>query len=230
MDWYPLWNSLRIAAISTVIIFFLGIFSAYYIAKAPRVVKGVLDVVLTLPLVLPPTVVGYLLLRVLGPNRILGAFVLDVFGIKMTMTWWSAIFATTVVIFPLMYRTARGAFESFDENLAYAGQTLGLSNTFIFWHIRMPYCKQGILAGTVLAFARALGEYGATSMVAGYTPGRTATISTTVYQLWCTNDDALAFKWVLVNLAISFVVLLAVNLLEKKQKTQKNQRQRLGEA
>lgn len=230
MDWYPLWNSLRIAAISTVIIFFLGIFSAYYIAKAPRVVKGVLDVVLTLPLVLPPTVVGYLLLRVLGPNRILGAFVMDVFGIKMTMTWWSAIFATTVVIFPLMYRTARGAFESFDENLAYAGQTLGLSNTFIFWHIRMPYCKQGILAGTVLAFARALGEYGATSMVAGYTPGRTATISTTVYQLWRTNDDALAFKWVLVNLAISFVVLLAVNLLEKKQKTQKNQRQRLGEA
>lgn len=230
MDWYPLWNSLRIAAISTVIIFFLGIFSAYYIAKAPRVVKGVLDVVLTLPLVLPPTVVGYLLLRVLGPNRILGSFVLDVFGIEMTMTWWSAIFATTVVIFPLMYRTARGAFESFDENLAYAGQTLGLSNTFIFWHIRMPYCKQGILAGTVLAFARALGEYGATSMVAGYTPGRTATISTTVYQLWRTNDDALAFKWVLVNLAISFVVLLAVNLLEKKQKTQKNQRQRLGEA
>ena len=230
MDWYPLWNSLRIAAISMVIIFFLGIFSAYYIAKAPRVVKGVLDVVLTLPLVLPPTVVGYLLLRMLGPNRILGSFVLDVFGIKMTMTWWSAIFATTVVIFPLMYRTARGAFESFDENLAYAGQTLGLSNTFIFWHIRMPYCKQGILAGTVLAFARALGEYGATSMVAGYTPGRTATISTTVYQLWRTNDDALAFKWVLVNLAISFVVLLAVNLLEKKQKTQKNQRQRLGEA
>ncbi len=230
MDWYPLWNSLRIAAISTVIIFFLGIFSAYYIAKAPRVVKGVLDVVLTLPLVLPPTVVGYLLLRVLGPNRILGSFVLDIFGIKMTMTWWSAIFATTVVIFPLMYRTARGAFESFDENLAYAGQTLGLSNTFIFWHIRMPYCKQGILAGTVLAFARALGEYGATSMVAGYTPGRTATISTTVYQLWRTNDDALAFKWVLVNLAISFVVLLAVNLLEEKQKTQKNQRQRLGEA
>lgn len=230
MDWYPLWNSLRIAAISTVIIFFLGIFSAYYIAKAPRVVKGVLDVVLTLPLVLPPTVVGYMLLRVLGPNRILGSFVLDVFGIKMTMTWWSAIFATTVVIFPLMYRTARGAFESFDENLAYAGKTLGLSNTFIFWHIRMPYCKQGILAGTVLAFARALGEYGATSMVAGYTPGRTATISTTVYQLWRTNDDALAFKWVLVNLAISFVVLLAVNLLEKNQKTQKNQRQRLGEA
>ena len=134
------------------------------------------------------------------------------------MVWWSAIFATTVVIFPLMYRTARGAFESFDETLADAGRTLGRSNTWIFWRVRMPCCKQGILAGTVLAFARALGEYGATSMVAGYTPGRTATISTTVYQLWRTNDDALAFKWVVVNLAISAVVLLAVNLLEKRER------------
>lgn len=117
-----------------------------------------------------------------------------------------------------MYHTARGAFESFDETLAYAGQTLGLSNTYIFWRIRMPACRQGILAGTVLAFARVLGEYGATSMIAGYTPGRTATISTTVYQLWRTNNDALAFQWVMINMAISAVVLLAVNMLEKKQR------------
>ena len=205
MDWYPLYNSIRIAAISTVVIFFLGIFAAYYVAKTPRVVKGLLDVLLTLPLVLPPTVVGYLLLRVLGPKRVIGAWVLETFGLRLTMTWWSAIFATAVVIFPLMYRTARGAFESFDETLAQAGQTLGLSNTYIFWRIRMPCCRQGILAGTVLSFARALGEYGATSMIAGYTPGRTATISTTVYQLWRTNDDALAFRWVLVNMAISCV-------------------------
>lgn len=216
MDWFPLINSLRIAGISTAAIFFIGILAAYYIAKTPRLVKGVLDVVLTLPLVLPPTVVGYLLLRVLGPKRIVGAWLLETFGVKLTMTWWSAIFATMVVIFPLMYRTARGAFEAFDETLAYSGQTLGLSNTYIFWRIRMPCCKQGILAGTVLAFARALGEYGATSMIAGYTPGRTATISTTVYQLWRTNDDAGAFRWVMVNMAISFAVLLAVNLLEKR--------------
>ena len=221
MDWYPLWNSLRIAAISTGIIFFVGIFAAYYIAKLPKLLKGVLDVVLTLPLVLPPTVVGYLLLRVLGPKRIIGAWVLQVFGMKLVMTWWSAIFATTVVIFPLMYRTARGAFESFDQTLAYAGQTLGLSNTYIFWHIRMPCCRQGILAGTVLAFARALGEYGATSMIAGYTPGKTATISTTVYQLWRTDNDVLAAKWVMVNIAISAVVLLAVNLLEKSSRQPK---------
>lgn len=217
MDWYPLYNSLRIALISTVIIFFAGIAAAYYVARLPRVLKGVLDVLFTLPLVLPPTVVGYLLLRVLGPKRLIGAWVLETFGIRLVMTWWSAIFATVVVVFPLMYRTARGAFEAFDETLAYAGQTLGLSNTRIFWQIRMPNCRQGIIAGAVLAFARALGEYGATSMIAGYTPGRTATISTTVYQLWRTNDDAQAFLWVLVNLAISFVVLLAVNMLEKRE-------------
>lgn len=217
MDWFPLINSVRIAAVSTVAVFFTGIFSAYYIAKAPRALKGILDVILTLPLVLPPTVVGYLLLRVLGPKRVIGAWFLEHFGLKLTMNWWSGIFATTVVIFPLMYRTARGAFESFDESLAYSGQSLGLSNTYIFWRIRIPCCRQGILAGAVLAFARALGEYGATSMVAGYIPGRTATISTTVYQLWRTNDDGLALKWVLVNLAISFVVLLAVNMLEKKE-------------
>ena len=226
MDWYPLYNSIRIAAISTVVIFFLGIFAAYYVAKTPRVVKGLLDVLLTLPLVLPPTVVGYLLLRVLGPKRVIGAWVLETFGLRLTMTWWSAIFATAVVIFPLMYRTARGAFESFDETLAQAGQTLGLSNTYIFWRIRMPCCRQGILAGAVLAFARALGEYGATSMIAGYTPGKTATISTTVYQLWRTGQDSEALRWVLVNLTISAVVLLAVNLLERRQ-TSPERRQRL---
>lgn len=221
MDWFPLLNSLRIAGVSTVIVFFVGIFASYYIAKAPRLVKGVLDVILTIPLVLPPTVVGYLLLRLLGPKRPIGQLMLSLFDLKLTMTWWSAIFATVVVIFPLMYRTARGAFEAFDETLAYSAQSLGLSNSYIFWRIRMPGCRQGILAGTVLAFARALGEYGATSMIAGYIPGRTATISTTVYQLWRTNDDSLAIKWVMVNMAISFVVLLAVNMLEKKDSRQK---------
>ena len=218
MDWYPLYNSLRIAAISTVAVFFLGIFAAYYIARLPRLVKGVLDMVLTLPLVLPPTVVGWLLLCLLGPRRPLGAWVQAAFGVKLVMTWWSAIFATIVVAFPLMYRTARGAFASFDHNLADAGRTLGRSNAWVFWRVQMPVCKQGILAGTVLAFARALGEYGATSMIAGYTPGRTATISTTVYQLWRTNDDIGALKWVLVNIAISAVFLLTVNLLETRQR------------
>ena len=217
MDWYPLWNSLRIAAISCVLVFFLGIAAAYYAARLPRAVKGVLDVVLTLPMVLPPTVCGYFLLLLFGTKRPLGIW-LSRFGIKFVMNWYGGVLAAAVVAFPLMYRTARGAFESFDETLAYAGQTLGLSNSYIFWRIRMPACRQGILAGTVLAFARALGEYGATSMLIGYTPGKTATISTTVYQLWRINDEAGAFRWVLVNLAISAVVLLIVNLLEDRQK------------
>ena len=217
MDWYPLYNSLRIAAISCVLVFFAGIFAAYYVARLPRAVKGMLDVILTLPMVLPPTVVGYFILLVFGAKRPLGIFLAQ-YGIKLVMTWYGGVLAAAVVAFPLMYRTARGAFESFDDTLAYSGQTLGLSNTYIFWHIRMPYCRQGILAGTVLAFARALGEYGATSMLIGYTPGRTATISTTVYQLWRTNDEAGAFFWVMVNLGISAVVLLIVNMLERRTK------------
>ena len=217
IDWYPLFNSLRIAAISCVLVFFSGIFFAYYAAKLPRTVKGLLDVFLTLPMVLPPTVCGYFLLLAFGVKRPLGIFLLR-FGVQFVMTWYGGILAAAVVSFPLMYRTARGAFESFDRTLAYSGQTLGLSNAYIFWRIRMPACRQGILAGTVLAFARALGEYGATSMLIGYTPGRTATISTTVYQLWRTNDEAGALFWVLINLAISTVVLLTVNMLEARQK------------
>ena len=216
-DWYPLLNSLRIAAISSVLVFFTGIFFAYYADRLPRAVKGVLDVILTLPMVLPPTVCGYFLLLIFGVKRPLGVFLLQ-FGIKFVMTWYGGVLAAAVVAFPLMYRTARGAVESFDKTLAYSGQTLGLSNTYIFWHIRMPACRQGILAGTVLAFARALGEYGATSMLIGYTPGKTATISTTVYQLWRTNDKKGAMFWVLINLAISTVVLLSVNMLEARQK------------
>ena len=217
MDWYPLWNSLRIAAASCVIVFFVGIFAAYYVAKLPRWVKGILDVVFTLPMVLPPTVCGYFLLLIFGVKRPIGMFLSEL-GVQVVMTWYGGILASAVVAFPLMYRTTRGAFESFDDTLAYAGQTLGLSNTYIFWKIRMPACRQGILAGTVLAFARALGEYGATSMLIGYIPGKTATISTTVYQLWRTNDEAGAFVWVMVNLGISTVILLIVNLLETRNR------------
>lgn len=218
MDWYPLWNSVRVAFLASVLVFFIGIAAAYYISRLPRILKGILDVLLTLPLVLPPTVVGYFLICLCGPKRPLGMW-LSNFGIQIAMNWYGAVMAAAVVAFPLMYRTARGAFEAFDMDLKYAGQTLGLSNTYIFWHIIMPVCRPGIIAGTVLAFARALGEYGATSMLVGYIPGKTATISTTVYQLWRIGDDTGATEWVLINLAISATVLLTVNLLENKQKT-----------
>ena len=219
MDWYPLMNSLRIAAIATVAIFFLGILAAEMSAGLPGAVKGVVDVVLTLPLVLPPTVVGWVILLLLGPKRIIGGWVLEHFGIKLVMTWWSAIFGTAAVAFPLMYRTARGSFESYDETLSDAARCLGTSELRIFWRIKVPSCWKSLLAGVVLSFARALGEYGATSMIAGYTPGRTATISTTVYQLWRTGDDAGAFRWVMINIAISAVFLIALNVLEKKNRS-----------
>ena len=217
MDMFPLVNSLRIAALSSIIVFFTGIFFAYYVSKLKPVAKGAIDVVLTLPLVLPPTVIGYFLLVTVGARRPLGMLLADV-GIQLVMTWQGGVLAASVIAFPLMYRTARGAFETFDQNLAYAGQTLGLSNSYIFWRIRMPACRQGILAGFVLACARALGEFGATIMLIGYTPGRTATISTTVFHMWRVGDDAGAFFWVMINLAISAVVLLAVNMLERKNK------------
>ena len=218
MDWFPLYNSIRIAAIATVITFFFGIFLAYYIAKLPRMLKGVLDCILTLPLVLPPTVIGFFILKSIGKNGSVGKMLMQLFNTKITMTWCASVIAVIIVTFPLMYRTVRSSFEAFDKNLIYAGKTLGLSNTFIFWKILIPNCKEGILAGIVLSFARGLGEYGATSMVSGYTPGRTATISTTVYQLWREGNDALAYKWVFINVVISFVVLVSLNLLEKKAK------------
>lgn len=218
MDWFPLYNSIRIAAIATVITFFFGIFLAYYIAKLPRMLKGVLDCILTLPLVLPPTVIGFFILKSIGKNGSVGKMLMQLFNTKITMTWYASVIAVIIVTFPLMYRTVRSSFEAFDKNLIYAGKTLGLSNTFIFWKILIPNCKEGILAGIVLSFARGLGEYGATSMVSGYTPGRTATISTTVYQLWREGNDMLAYKWVFINVVISFVVLVLLNLLEKKAK------------
>ena len=208
MDLFPLYNSIRIASISSVIIFFLGIFAAYYIKRLPAKVKGAIDVVLTLPLVLPPTVVGFFLIKILGKIAV------NYFRFPLIMNWYSAIFATVIVTFPLMYRTTRGAFEAYNENLTYAAQTLGKSNTWIFWKVLMPNCKKGVMAGLVLSFARALGEYGATSMVSGYTPGKTATISTTVYQFWRIGQDALAYKWVMINVLISFIVLVAINFLE----------------
>ena len=218
MDWFPLYNSLRIAAVSTAAVFFLGIFAARTAGKLPRLARGLLDAALTLPLVLPPTVTGWLLLRLLGPRRPAGRWLLETFDLRLAMTRQAAALAAAVVAFPLMYRTARGAFESFDETLADAARTLGRSEAWIFWRVRMPCCRQGILAGVVLAFARALGEYGATSMLAGYIPGRTAVIATTVYQLWRIGDNAGTVRWVLVNLALSGAFLLALNLLETQKR------------
>ena len=211
MNLFPLWNSLRIALISSVIVFFTGIFFAYIVKRFPRVIKGIVDVIFTLPLVLPPTVCGFILILIVGQ-------LLQLVGIEFYMDWKGGILASAFVAFPLMYRTARGAFEAFDENLANAGKTLGLSNSYIFWRIRMPACRSGILAGIVLSFARALGEYGATSMLIGYNEYTTATISTTVAYAYNNNRSDVAFHWVMVNVVISAVVMIAVNLIESHEK------------
>ena len=158
MDYFPLFNSLRISAISTFITFFIGIFAAYQTARLPRLLKGILDTILTLPIVLPPTVIGFFVLITVGPKGPVGQLLKEYFNTTVTMKWQAAVIAVSIVTFPLMYRTARGTFEAFDKSLIYAGQTLGLSDTYIFWRIIMPNCSQGIIAGTVLAFARGLGE------------------------------------------------------------------------
>lgn len=216
MDWFPLFNSLRISFIASIITFFIGIFAAYYIVRLPGFLKGFFDTLLTIPMVLPPTVVGFLLLKALSPKSALGILIKKYFDSTITMKWYAAIFAVVVVTLPLMYRTARSAFEAFDKNIIAAAKTLSLSNEYIFWRILLPNCKEGIIAGLVLAFARGLGEYGATSMVAGYIANSTATISTTVAYFWQTNQDAKAMNWVMINLCISFVVMLIVNIFEKR--------------
>ncbi len=217
MNWFPLWNSLRISAISTVLTFFLGIWAAHRITRAPRLLKGILDTVLTLPLVLPPTVIGFFILVTMGPKGPVGAFMKAWFDFTVTMRWQASVIAVTIITFPLMYRTVRAAFDAFDRDLIHAGQTLGLSDTFLFWRVILPNCRDALLAGAVLSFARGLGEYGATSMVSGYIANRTATISTSVAYFWQIGEDQAALFWVCVNLVISTAVMVTVNLLEKRK-------------
>ncbi|MFT3985301.1 MAG: molybdate ABC transporter permease subunit [Lachnospiraceae bacterium] len=216
MDWFPLYNSLRISFLASVIIFFLGIFLAHYVARLPGMLKGMIDTILTIPLVLPPTVIGFLILKLISPKSTLGMLMEKYFQTALTMKWYAAVIAVAVVSFPLMYRTARSSFEAFDKNVIAAGRTLCLSETYLFWKVLLPNCKAGISAGIILAFARGLGEYGATSMVAGYIVNRTATISTTVAYFWKTNQDEKALQWVLVNIMISLGVMLSVNIFEKR--------------
>ncbi len=214
-DLFPLLNSLRIALLSSVIVVFSGIFISYKISNCSALVKSIFDVVFTLPLVLPPTVIGYFLILIFGLNAPIGSF-LSKIGVKFVMTWYGGIISSAVVSFPLMYRASRASFEAFNEELAESALILGKSKSSIFWKIRVPNCKEGILAGGVLSFARALGEYGATSMLIGYTPNKTATISTTVYNLWRINNNRMAFIWIIINIVLSALVLITVNIIEKK--------------
>ena len=217
MDLFPLWNSLRISAIATMAALVIGIVAAYLVMKMPRTLKGLCDCLLTIPMVLPPTVVGYFILVSLSPKSVIGGKLQEWFSITITMRWYGAVIAVTIIAFPFIYRTTRGAFEDMDPNLLDAGRTLGLSEWYIFRKILLPNAKQGIVAGTILAFARGIGEYGATSMVSGYIAGKTATVSTSVAYFWQINQEQAAAYWVMINLVISFVFMLVMNVLLRKK-------------
>ena len=216
LDYSPLWISLKTGIVATIISFFLGIFAAREVVKASNGKKAVLDGLLTLPMVLPPTVAGFFLLLIFSKRRPFGMFLYDNFGIKVVQTWLGCIIAATVIAFPLMYRNARAAFEQMDVNLIYAGRTLGMSDFEIFWKVIMPTSGPGIAAGTILTFARALGEYGATSMLAGNIPGKTATISQRIAMVIQDGDYATAGVWVAIVIAIAFVVIVLMNLISGK--------------
>ena len=221
MDWFPLWNSLRVAAISTVIIFFAGIFAAYYIARLPRLLKGVLDVVLTLPLVLPPTVAGFFLLYLCGVKRPIGIFFLQYFGVKIAFSWTATVLAAVVMSFPLMYRSARGAFEQVDPNLMAAARTLGMSEWSIFHKVLIANAMPGIVSGGVLAFARGLGEFGATAMIAGNIAGKTRTLPMAVYSEVAAGNMDAAYRYVAIIVVIAFLSVILMNraaLREKKRR------------
>ena len=210
LEWAPLVVTLKTAVAATVFTFFLGIGLAYGVVRMHRG-KGLADAVITLPMVLPPTVVGFFLLLAFGKRTAIGRFLLQ-FDVTLVFTWKAAVIAAVVVSLPLMYRTARGAFEQLDRNIIYAARTLGVSEWRIFWHILLPNARHGILAGLVLSFTRALGEFGATIMFAGNIPGITQTMSTAIYAAVQANDYDLAFQWALLLVLFSLVFVVAMNV------------------
>ena len=212
LDWSPLYISLKTGAVATIISFLLGLFAARKVIKAGPKVKAVADGLLTLPMVLPPTVAGFFLLLLFSRRRPLGIFLYDQLDIKVVQSWLGCIIAATVIAFPLMYRNARAAFEQIDVNLVYAGRTLGMSEGKIFWKVVIPTAGPGIISGTILTFARALGEYGATSMLAGNIPGKTGTISQKIAMVIQDGDYLTAGVWVIIVLIIAFTVIFLMNL------------------
>lgn len=213
LDWSPLVISLKTGIVATLFSFFLGIYAARAVVKAGPRVKAVADGLLTLPMVLPPTVAGFFLLLLFSPRRPLGAWMYESFSIKVVQTWMGCVLAATIIAFPLMYRNARAAFEQVDVNLIYAARTLGMSERKIFWKVIVPAARPGIVSGTILTFARALGEYGATSMLAGNIPGKTGTISQKIAMVIQDGDYVTAGVWVAVILVIAFVMIAAMNLV-----------------
>lgn len=217
LDWSPLFISIKTGIVATIFSFFLGIYAARKVVKTTPGKKAIIDGILTLPMVLPPTVAGFFLLLIFSRRRPFGIFLFENFGIKVVQTWLGCIIAATVISFPLMYRNARAAMEQIDVNLIYAGRTLGMSDTEIFWKVVIPNAGPGIASGTILTFARALGEYGATSMLAGNIPGKTGTISQKIAMVIQDGDYMTAGVWVAIVMVIAFLVIFLMNLISGKK-------------
>lgn len=224
MDFSPLYISLKTALLATCLTFFAGLYAARLVLKL-RHGQGIIDGIFTLPLVLPPTVVGFFLLLFFGRHSFVGQF-LQEFNVNVIFSWTATVIAATVVAFPLMYRTARGAFEQVDADYIQAARTLGMSERRIFWRILLPLSWPGIAAGVILSFARALGEFGATIMLAGNIPGKTQTMSTAIYSAVQANDQPTAFVWAAVIVALSLVIMVLMNHWSRRQKTMSGGRDR----
>ena len=216
LDWSPLYISLKTGVVATVISFFLGIWAASAVMRMGPRRKALVDGFLTLPMVLPPTVAGFFLLLIFSKRRPVGIFLYESFGIKVVQTWLGCILAATVISLPLMYRNARAAFEQVDTDLIYAGRTLGMSELAIVWKVVVPAAGPGIVSGTILTFARAMGEYGATSMLAGNIPGKTATVSQRIAMVIQDGDYLTAGIWVFIVLLIAFAAIYLMNRVAQK--------------
>lgn len=217
LDWTPFYISLKTGIVATIVCFFLGILTAWWVMKARSRVRVIVDGILTLPLVLPPTVAGFFLLLLFSRRRPVGMFLFDQLGIKVVQTWLGCLIAASIIAFPLMYRNARAAFEQVDKNLIYAGRTLGMSEFTIFRKVLLPNAKPGIASGTILTFARALGEYGATSMIAGNIPGKTATVSQEIAMVLQDGNYEKAMLWSVIVLGVAFVVIVGMNMVVRKR-------------
>lgn len=207
----PILLSLKIASIATVFSFFLGIFFAYILNKKQIPGKNIWETLLTLPMILPPSVTGYFLLVLFGKRGVIGNFLFDTFGIKIIFTWYAAVIAACIVSLPLMYQNVKAAFLSVDSVYEQAARTLGSSEWRIFWTVTFPLAWPGIISGLVLSFCRAIGEFGATLMVAGNIPGKTQTMTTAIYYAVENGNTAEANSLVLLMTVFSFILILTLN-------------------
>ena len=219
IDLSPIIISLRTATLSIIVTFFLGVAAAQLVYRLKsKTMKTILDGLFTLPLVLPPTVAGFFLLYIFGMRRPIGKFFIEYFAVKVAFSWGATVLAAVVISFPLMYRAARGAFEQVNPDVLSAGRTIGMSEWKIFWKVQLPIAWPGVISGAVLAFARGLGEFGATAMIAGNIKGKTRTLPLAVYSAVASGNMKEAGKYVAVLVCISFIVVICMNYFSMEKK------------